>query len=243
MNGKKEEVNIRPLGDSALIIQLNKEINIKTHNKIINIVHLIELKPFFGFREVVPGYNNVTVFYDPVSIRINNRNNKEKTAFEIVSEIVMNYLRNTSIKSTVKKRVVNIPVLYGEKYGPDLEFVAEFNSITPEKVIELHTKKNYLVYMIGFAPGFPYLGDVDQNIITPRKNKPRMRIPAGSVGIAGEQTGIYSLESPGGWQVIGQTPLELFTPRSSSPTLLKSGDEICFIPITEKEYEFYKEKK
>lgn len=242
MKVKKGEVYIRPLGDSALVIQLGDEISSTLHNKIINLVHIIEQESFKGFIEVVPGYNNVTVFYDPVTIRLNNKRNKEKTAFDIVSALIMNNVKKIETKSAVKKRLIEIPVLYGDHCGPDLKYVAEFNGITMEKVIELHTKQDYLVYMIGFAPGFPYLGDVDKKIATPRKEKPSPKIPAGSVGIAGEQTGIYSLDSPGGWQVIGQTPVDLFNPKSSPPTLLESGDEIRFIPITQEEYQLYKEK-
>lgn len=243
MKMTEEMVYIRPLGDSALVIQLGKGISLTTHDKVINLVNLIEAESFEGLREIVPGYNNVTVFYDPVIIRLNNQKNKKKTAFGIVSAFVLSNLKKIKTKLSIKKRLVEIPVLYGECSGPDLEYVAKFNGITPAKVIDLHAKKDYLVYMIGFAPGFPYLGDVNKRISTPRKESPRQKIPAGSVGIAGEQTGIYSLESPGGWQVIGQTPIDLFTPNSSPPTLLESGDEIRFVPITKEEYQSYKEKK
>lgn len=242
MKTKEEEVYIRPLGDSALVIQLGTVISPTLHNKIINLVYIIELESFKGLSEVVPGYNNVTVFYDPVIIRLSNKNNKEKTAFEIVSTFIMNNVKKLENTPAVKKRLVEIPVLYGGYCGPDLEYIAQFNGITKEEVIELHTRKDYLVYMIGFAPGFPYLGDVDKQIATPRKEKPSPKIAAGSVGIAGEQTGIYSLDSPGGWQVIGQTPVDLFNPKSSPPTLLESGDEIRFISITKEEYQSYKEK-
>jgi len=243
MTQEQQSVDIRPLGDSALVIQLESEINSVTHNKVINIVNLLENDPFDGFIEAVPGYNNVTVFYDPVTIHRNNQQHSYQTSFEKASASMKYYIEKLKKQESVKKRLVEIPVLYGERFGPDLEYVAKYNDITPDKVIELHTKKDYLVYMIGFAPGFPYLGEVDKKIATPRKSKPRLRIPAGSVGIAGEQTGMYPLESPGGWQVIGQTPVDLFTPQSSPPTLLKYGDEIRFIPITEAEYVSYKEKK
>lgn len=238
---EQQGIYIRSLGDSALVIQLGEEINTFIHNKIMNIVVLLETRPFAGFIEAVPGYNNITVYYDPVAVHFHNQNNFKETAFEKVSASMMDYVKKSENKSSVNKRKVNIPVMYGERFGPDLEYVAKFNNITPEKVIELHTKKDYLVYMLGFAPGFPYLADLDKKIATPRKTKPRPSIPTGSVGIAGEQTGMYPLESPGGWQVIGQTPVNLFTPKSSPPTLLKPGDEIRFVPMTEDEYLSYKE--
>lgn len=239
---EQQSVHIRLLGDSAIVIQLGEDINRAMHNKIVNIIELLETEPFEGFIEAVPAYNNITVFYDPVTVYLNNKSSNE-TAFEKVTAFMMNYIKKAKNKLSTKKRLVEIPVMYGEKFGPDLNYVAKFNNITPEKVIELHTKKDYLVYMIGFAPGFPYLADLDNRIATPRKEKPRLSIPAGSIGIAGEQTGMYPLETPGGWQVIGRTPVDLFTPKSFPPTLLKSGDEIRFIPITENEYLSYKEKK
>lgn len=243
MVAKQEDVSVRPLGDSALVIQLDKSISPTIHHKIVNIVDVLESDPFEGFIEAVPSYNNVTVFYDPVIVHLNKQKNVQKTSFEIVWASMMNYIKKSDSTLPIKNRLIEIPVIYGDKFGPDLEYVAKVNHITPEKVIELHTEKDYLVYMLGFAPGFPYLANINNKIATPRKEKPRPSIPAGSVGIAGEQTGIYPLESPGGWQVIGQTPVELFTPRSYPPTLLKSGDEIRFIPITENEYISYKEKE
>lgn len=240
---KQEAISVRPLGDSALVIQLDKSISPTIHNQIIGIVELLESDPFEGFIEAVPSYNNITIFYDPVIVYLNNQIHLKKTSFEIVCAFMMNYVRKSDCKLPIKNRLVEIPVIYGGRFGPDLEFVAKTNHITPEKVVELHTKKDYLVYMIGFTPGFPYLADINKKITTPRKKKPRQKIPAGSVGIAGEQTGIYPLESPGGWQVIGRTPIELFNPKSSPPSLLKSGDEIRFISITEDEYILHKEKK
>lgn len=238
---EKDGITIRALGDSALVVQLDNEINVQTHQKIVTIIDLMEAEPFNGFIEAVPGYNNLTVFYDPITVLLHEQKTNQ-TAFHFVSSYMLNYVNKTKSKSSINHRLIEIPVLYGEEFGPDLEYVAKYNNITPEKVIELHTEKDYLVYMIGFAPGFPYLADVHKNISTPRKEKPRPKIPAGSVGIAGEQTGMYPLESPGGWQIIGQTPIELFTPEQSPPTLLQSGDKIRFIPITEDEYEAYKEK-
>src|SRR5699024_4926794 len=133
-------------------------------------------------------------------------------------------------------RMVEIPVLYGGDYGPDLDLVAHRNQLSTEEVIRIHSERDYLVYMIGFAPGFPYVGGMDERIEAPRKENPRQSIPAGSVGIAGKQTGIYPFESPGGWQIIGRTPAQLFLPESNPPTLIQPGDRLRFVPIDEAEY-------
>lgn len=241
MDVRKDGVSIRPLGDSALVVQLADGIDSIIHKRIIKLVNLIEREPFCGMLEAVPCYNSVTVYYNPIALR-KDGDIEGKNAFEKASASINCYLKKLDESPIVNKRLIEIPVVYGERFGPDLEYIAKYHNITPEKVIELHAKKDYLVYMIGFAPGFPYLGEIDERLATPRKAKPRPAIPAGSVGIAGEQTGIYSLETPGGWQVIGQTPVDLFTPKASRPTLLESGDEIRFVPITEDEYFAYKEK-
>jgi inhibitor of KinA len=141
-----------------------------------------------------------------------------------------------------KQRFVEIPVCYGGEYGPDLEAVAEYHHLSTSEVVEIHSKEEYLVYMIGFAPGFPYLGGMSEEIATPRRHSPRLSIPEGSVGIAGMQTGVYPISTPGGWQLIGRTPLELFCPNENPPTLLQSGDIVKFVPISLEEYQANKEK-
>src|SRR5699024_9245062 len=155
--------------------------------------------------------------------------------YETVNKMMLNYMRKMERIVTMERRTVQIPVLYGGIYGPDLAHVAKINGITEQEVIQIHSAPKYLVYMIGFAPGFPFLGGMDQRIAAPRKDSPRSKIPSGSVGIAGEQTGIYPLETPGGWQIIGRTPLDLFLPASSS-TLLKPGDTLRFVAISHEEY-------
>ncbi|MBX6395501.1 MAG: 5-oxoprolinase subunit PxpB, partial [Alicyclobacillaceae bacterium] len=133
-------------------------------------------------------------------------------------------------------RLVEIPVCYGGEFGPDLAYVADYHGLTPERVIEIHSSTEYRVYMIGFAPGFPYLGGLSPELATPRKTSPRLTIPAGSVGIAGNQTGVYSVSTPGGWQIIGRTPLVLFRPDLHPPSLLKAGDRVRFYPISREEF-------
>jgi inhibitor of KinA len=134
-----------------------------------------------------------------------------------------------------------VPTLYGGEYGPDIEFVATHNNITPEEVIEIHTATPYLVYMLGFTAGFPYLGGMSEKIATPRLKTPRTRIPAGSVGIAASQTGLYPIESPGGWQLIGRTPIKAFSPQSENPFLFAAGDYLKFRAIEQDEYDKIKE--
>lgn len=163
------------------------------------------------------------------------------TSFQKVRNYINTLFLQLKDQDLYKERIVSIPVLYGGEVGPDLEYVAKHHGISPEEVIQIHSKNDYLVYMIGFAPGFPYLGGLDERIATPRKKTPRLQIAAGSVGIAGNQTGVYPLETPGGWQIIGRTPRKLFLPNQSPPTLLQSGDTIRFVPITPEEYKVYQE--
>jgi len=132
--------------------------------------------------------------------------------------------------------IVEIPVCYGGEYGPDLGFVAEHNGLSQEEVIKIHSEGRYLTYMVGFAPGFPYLGGLSEKIAAPRKESPRLKIPEGTVGIAGNQTGVYPITTPGGWQLIGRTPFRLFHPGKNPPTLLKAGNIVVFKPISEQEY-------
>ncbi len=242
MTNLKEEVQIRPLGDAALVIQIGEGINVATHNKVKSIMNLIEKQPFEGLIETVPAYNSVTVYYNPVDVYFLNRKKDCEIPYEIVKTTLLGLLNTSlSIEST-KERIVKIPVVYGGEMGPDLEYVAHYNGLTPNEVIEIHSNTEYLVYMIGFAPGFPFMGGMDKKIATPRKDIPRLAIPPGSVGIAGNQTGIYPLETPGGWQIIGRTPLSLFLPEQSPPTLLQSGDRIHFSPISLDEYNDWREK-
>ncbi|HET6872400.1 MAG TPA: 5-oxoprolinase subunit PxpB, partial [Sporolactobacillaceae bacterium] len=138
--------------------------------------------------------------------------------------------------SQLDAHTVNIPVCYGGEWGPDLDHVAAVNGLSPEEVIRIHSEGVYLVHMIGFAPGFPYLGGLSKEISTPRRETPRLVIPKGSVGIAGDQTGVYPLETPGGWQLIGRTPINLFNPNSETPSLLKAGDFVRFVPISPSEW-------
>ena len=231
-----EYVKIRPLGDSALVIQLGDGIDEAIHKKVKYMMSLFEKQPFEGLIETVPAYNSLTVYYNPVEVYSSNNLNENIIPYEIVHSIVLKLLEKSFVAESTKNRIINIPVVYGGEMGPDLEYVALYNGLTPSEVISIHSSRDYLVYMLGFAPGFPFMGGMDQQIATPRKDTPRLAVPLGSIGIAGNQTGIYPLETPGGWQIIGRTPLRLFLPELSPPSLLQPGDRIQFTSISMEEY-------
>lgn len=228
------EYSLHPLGDHAIIIELGKDINIATQQKVQVITEYLDEHPPMWMVEYIPAFTTVAVFYDPIKVlRISG---SEKLLYEQVRHHLEGILSGLKAGHSPKPRVVEIPVCYGGEYGPDLEQVAKVNGLTTEEVIHIHSSGDYLVYMIGFAPGFPYVGGMSGKIAAPRRESPRLKIPARTVGIAGKQTGIYPIETPGGWQLIGRTPLELFRPAAESPSLLRAGDKIQFRPISQKEY-------
>lgn len=220
---------IFPLGDNALTIDFGNVISVEFNDKVRGLAEYFMQNQFAGFVEVVPAYSSLTVFYDVVKVRTTF--GEHDTAFAAVKNLVENALLQSENLSITEPRLVKIPVCYEAEFAPDIEFVAELNNLTTKEVIEIHTSKTYRVFMVGFLPGFPYLGEVDERITAPRQSEPRLKVPQGSVGIAGRQTGIYPLESPGGWQIIGRTPLSLFNPNQNPPTLLQSGDSVQFYAI------------
>ena len=175
-------------------------------------------------RNVQPGYGSVLVTFDPLSL-----------SYELVEK------RAASVDledgNQPESRTIEVPVCYGGVFGPDLDDVASAANLAPEEVVRLHASADYLVYFLGFSAGFPYLGGMPDRIAAPRLPQPRTSVPAGSVGIAGRQTGIYPFSSPGGWRIIGRTPLSLFHPQADRPTLLEMGDRVGFVPIDEEEFE------
>lgn len=227
-------VQFKPLGESAVLVYFGNAISEEIHLSIKKFLSLLEKEPFDGLIEVVPSYTNVCVYYDVMAV--DQWDIEGRSPYEKVVSRLQRLLQKEIDLPKEKNRLVEIPVCYGGIYGPDLTEIARIHHLSEKEVIEIHTKNDYLVYMLGFAPGFPFLGGMDERIATPRKETPRLKIPAGSVGIAGKQTGIYPLETPGGWQIIGRTPLKLFLPDQNPPTLLRAGDRIRFVPITEKEF-------
>lgn len=227
-----------PLGDAAVVIRLGTKIDSDTHQRVSAVAHLLQRSNLTGVSSVIPSYASVTVYYRPLEVFQSQkvRQRDAKSAYELLAEQLHSVLETVSIKEELASRRVTIPVCYGGEWGPDLEEVAAFTGKSPEEVIQIHTGQTYLVYMIGFAPGFPYLGGMPDSIAMPRRQSPRLSIPAGSVGIAEGQTGVYPIETPGGWQLIGRTPLSLFTPEKDPPSLLQAGDRVQFYSISSKEY-------
>ncbi len=220
-------MDFRPLGDSALLISFGEVIDEEVNDRVHALARAIEKAKFEWLVEVVLAYSSLAVIYNAMLVD-----------FEGVKKAIQE-LEFSAKRSEGK--TVEIPVVYGGEYGPDLEFVARHTGLSVDEVIEIHSKPVYRVYFLGFLPGFAYLGGMDERIATPRLEKPRLKVPAGSVGIAGKQTGIYPLESPGGWRLIGRTPLRLFNPKQEPPTLLQPGDRVKFVPIKEDEFmELYK---
>jgi len=216
-----------PAGERAVFIELGDRIDPVINRQVRALLqvldeHRVELP---GLGDVIPGYRSLLVEYDPAELSLN----------ELQSAVG---LWHGQMEETVlpPPRTVEIPTLYGGEMGPDLEFVAQYHGLTPAAVIELHAGAEYRVYLMGFAPGFPYLGGLPKELVTPRLESPRLRVPAGSVAIGGEQTGIYPFATAGGWRIIGRTPIRLFDPRRPQPFLLAPGDIVRFVPITAEEF-------
>ncbi len=236
-------LEMTPLGDSAVVVKLGDRIDLETHRKVQLLSGYLDRHPFEGMVEYIPAFTSVTVVYDAMKLywdRVQERNetaDQEDIPFDVAARILKDIVERLEVTEEYEPRVVEIPVCYGGEFGPDLEEVASRNGLTPDEVIRIHASGEYLVYMVGFAPGFPYMGGMDKRIAAPRRPTPRLSIPRGTVGIAGEQTGVYPIETPGGWQLIGRTPIPLFLPRQMPPTLLQSGNVVKFYPITRAEYD------
>lgn len=219
-----------PLGDSALLLcfgdRISPKINLIVHTAAKQLLE----SAYPEIIEMVPAYTTLTIYYDPCRIQ-------SATPYEALKEKMLNALKTLKVDDTSAGNHVEIPVCYESDFAPDLERVAKHCRLSPEEVIDRHTSATYDVYFLGFTPGFPYLGGMDKKLTTPRLDHPRLTIPAGSVGIAGEQTGIYPLSTPGGWQLIGHTPIPLVDFSNDSPTLLKPGDRIKFTAISFKEHQ------
>ena len=218
-------------GDSAVCVEFGNEISPEINRKIRAFKIALEKEQIEGIVETVPTYRSLLVVYEP-----------ETVSFGELTKRFGEVMKHIGSVQIPPPTVVEIPVLYGGEMGPDLEFVAEHNHMTPDEVIRLHTSEEYLIYMLGFIAGSPYLGGMNKKIATPRLKSPRVKIEGGSVGIAGEQTGIYPVASPGGWQLIGRTPVKLYDADREKPVLLEAGQYIKFRPVTEEEYKEIEEQ-
>lgn len=219
-------MQIEPLGDCAALVRFEDRIDEAMLRLVRAACARLEAQPVPGMIELVPAFTSVALCYDPVRVG-------SPTPYRAVAAALEARLQGLEAGEAPAGRTVEIPVRYGGEAGPDLATVAARAGLTPEEVVGLHAAGDYLVHMIGFAPGFPYLGGLDERLHCPRRAVPRTAVPAGSVGIGGSQTGVYPLESPGGWQLIGRTPLALFDPGRDPPTLLAAGDRVRFVPLTE----------
>ncbi len=224
-----EEIRIFSLGETALTVEFGAAISEHLNRKAIALAEHFRRDPFPGFIESLPAYASATLFYDPIIVR--SEFGEFTTSFDAVSSLAVNALETLDPKDDGNSGSVEIPVQFDIDGEFDLEFVAASNGLSIVEAIDLFTSVTYRVYMLGFLPGFSYMGSANSKIATPRRETPRTLVPAGSVGIAGRQTGIYSLASPGGWQIIGRTEVAMFSPNADPPCYLQPGDSVKFIAI------------
>jgi inhibitor of KinA len=215
-----------PLGDSTFLIKVGDDISLETHQKIRSLIRAIKDKNIEGIIDLTPAYNEIMISYDSL-----------KLSYIVLLDKIKSIAKGLIVSEKVESEIVHIPVCYETDFSPDIEIVAKKNNITVKKVIQIHSSTDYLVYMLGFTPGFCYLGGMSEQISTPRKENPRNKIEAGAVGIAGNQTGIYPIDSPGGWQIIGKTPLRLFDPERSPEFLVEAGNYLKFYPVLKAEFD------
>lgn len=216
---------IKPVGDCAALAVFGDRIGDDVSARVMALDSRVRSSHMPGIGETVPAFASLLVHYDPMV-----------TDYRAVKDFLLRHGARPQKAGRKAGRTVEIPVCYGGGYGEDLPFVARHAGLSEQEVIERHCGRPYRIYMLGFLPGFPYLGGLDERLFTPRLSNPRTRIPAGSVGIGGEQTGIYPLESPGGWQLIGRTPLCLFDPAGGGSLPYAAGDFIRFVPVSAREY-------
>lgn len=221
-----EQIRFLSCGDSAVTVEFSKEMSEEVNRKIRFLACEIESEKLKGIRECVPTFCSLTVYFDPL---VTTRKKTEKNILKIINSY------KEGSKET--RRVFLIPVCYDGEYAPDMDDVCELTGLSKEEVIRIHSGTDYLIYMLGFLPGFPYLGGMDKRIEAARLDSPRTSIPVGAVGIGGKQTGIYPLASPGGWRLIGRTPVKVYDSERENPILYKAGDYIRFCPISEEEFQ------
>jgi KipI family sensor histidine kinase inhibitor len=209
------------MGDRGFLVELGDGISRQVNQKVRALFIEMSAHNLKGIKELVPGYRSLMVVYDPSA-----------SSFLSLKSQIVDISHTMDEARLPSPRIVEIPVVYGHEFGPDLEWVASYLKMTPEAVIDLHTQPIYQVYMIGFMPGYPYMGEVLDSLVTPRRETPRTHVMQGSVGIAQKQTGIYPVTSPGGWQIIGRTPIRLFDPQENPPSFLAMGDQVKFYAIT-----------
>ena len=231
-----ESYNIFLVGDSVATIDFGNLIDEQINKKVIRLFKHLREHPFDGMIEAIPAYSSLSIYFDFVYLR--KRISHQKKVYGWVRNELHRIMRNSIDNVDPPMNVVRIPVCYDREFGHDLDFIAEEKNLSKEEIVRSHLSKQYRVYMLGFLPGFAYLGEVDEQIAIARKPQPQA-ISAGSVGIAGRQTGIYPLNSPGGWQIIGRTPQRMFNKDKERSCVLEAGDYVEFFSITRDEFENY----
>ncbi len=227
----ENQPKILPAGDQAVLVEFENEIRPEINRRVRTLARKAGEEKLRGVGDLIPSYCSLLIYYDPLHL-----------SFSEVYSWIRSLLTTVLDEMELPRQTKNVPVLYGGPYGPDISFVAEQNGIGVEDVIRIHTGETYLVYVVGFVPGFAYMAQVPEKIRVPRLLNPRTKVPPGTVGIAGMQTGIYSMESPGGWRLIGQTPLTLFDLHKTPPSFFEAGDYVRFYPITEEEFHRLREQ-
>jgi inhibitor of KinA len=235
MNHSSLPYRIFPLGDAAITVDFGNCIDEVVNREVVARFHQLQEQPLPGMIEAIPAYSSLTIYYDLFYL---HKKNLSSTIYEYMKEQLEEKMNQIPPQLEKKERLVKIPACYDKAFSIDMQHMMDVKKITREEIVAIHTAKTYKVFMLGFLPGFAYMGEVNEQIAMPRKPQP-VSIPAGSIGIAGKQTGIYPLSSPGGWQIIGRTPVKLFDTTQQEPTLLKDGDRVQFYSITKEEFENY----
>jgi inhibitor of KinA len=220
-----EVARFQRASDQSLLIYFGQQITLDAHERVRKFLLLLEREPIAAVRNLHPAYCSVLVKFDPL-----------KWQHAQLEEILKHYLERLRDVALPEPRQVEIPVCYGGEYGPDLIEVGEIHRMTAAQVIDLHSSNTYVVYFLGFVPGFAYLGELPEALVTPRLETPRRRVPPGSVGIAGRQTGVYPVATPGGWRLLGRTPMSMFQPDRNGLSLLSIGDRVRFTPISPEQF-------
>jgi inhibitor of KinA len=231
---------VEPMGDRCLIVEFGQRVDPEINQTARSVADYLLAHPIEGVVDIVPAFTTVAIHYRPEAFADGL---PSELPYQQLCRRVETILAQGVARHRGAARVVEVPVSYGGEFGPDLAEVATACKLTPEQVIELHGASPHVVYMLGFAPGFPYIGGLDRRLALPRRATPRTKIPAGTVAIAREQSAIYSIETPGGWNMIGRTPLRLFNPEANPPCLLQPGDEVRFVPIALEQYQTIQERQ
>lgn len=228
----RKDYSIGPLGDRSIIIEWEQQIDPAVHQRVMRAYHSLQRLQLPYILDLIPAYASLTVVYDAGSMRRQH----PLPAAEQIRTIVTKALDQEAEEVNATSRLLEIPVCYHPSLGLDIEALTAQKNLTGSQLIDLHTSQTYIIYMLGFLPGFPYMGKVRDELAAPRLKQPRLKVPVGSVGIAGAQTGIYPMESPGGWNIIGRTPLRLFDPAKEEPCYCRPGDQVRFVEIGLEEF-------